>query len=147
MWLEKSSKEVVSLTPEEKALKKKKSLFNNFIKNTLRRASYRWSPRGEAEKAARIARGLYRCAICQGEFKRGEVELDHVEPVVPIKESWMDEEGNPDWNLYIRRLFCEKEGYQIICKRDHEVKTEHEDTMRAFFNEKRKSLDKKKKEE
>lgn len=137
----------MSLTPEEKALKKKKSLFNNFIKNTLRRASYRWSPRGEAERAARIARGLYRCAICEGEFKRSEVELDHVEPVVPIKEGWMDEEGNPDWNLYIRRLFCEKEGYQIICKTCHSSKTLIEDTLRAEYNEKRKLLDKKKKKE
>lgn len=136
------------MTPEEKEKKKRRSLFVNFIKNTLRRSSYRWSPRGEAEKAARISRGLYRCRVCEGEFARKDVELDHVEPVVPINVSWMDEDGNPDWNIFIRRLFCEKEGYQIICKRCHENKTAIEDTMRAHYNEERKNkLDKKKKEE
>lgn len=130
------------MSPEEKAAKKKQSMYVNFIKNTLRRASYRWSPRSEAEKASRVARGLYRCAICEGDFKRGEVELDHIEPVVPIKEGWLTEDGKPNWNLYIERLFCEKEGYQMICKLCHLAKTNIEDSMRAFYNEKRKTAEK-----
>lgn len=133
------------LTPEEKEAKRKKSAKNNFVKNTLRRASYRWPGRGEAEKASRIARGLYRCAMCQGEFKRPDVELDHVIPVVPIKESWLTSEGEPDWNLFISRLFCEADGYQMLCKMCHMAKTTEEDTMRAFYNAQRKELDKKNK--
>lgn len=130
------------MNEEEKAAKKKKSHFNNFVKNTLRRASYRWPARGEAEKAARISRGLYRCNMCAGEFQRKDVELDHVEPVVPIKEAWIDENGNADWNLYITRLFPDKEGYQIICKTCHFSKTSIEDTLRADYNALRKNEEK-----
>lgn len=133
-------------TPEEKAEKRKKSAKNNFIKNTLRRASYRWPGRGEAEKASRVARGLYRCAECHNDFKRADVQLDHIEPVVPIKEDWINEDGSPNWNLFIERLFCEKEGYQMLCTVCHDAKTTTEDTMRAFYNAQRKELDKKNKE-
>ena len=131
------------LTPEQKIAKRKKSQYLNFVKNTIRRASYRWPPRGEAEKAARVARGLYKCAHCENTFKRSEVELDHIEPVVPIKESWIMENGDPDWNLYIKRCFPDVDGYQMLCKTCHSAKTTNEDTMRAFYNAQRKEDDEK----
>ena len=126
------------MTDEEKAAKKKRSAFNNFIKNVLRRSSYRWPPRGEAEKASRVARGLYKCAMCEGIFKRGQVELDHWEPVVPVKEDWMLPDGTPNWNIFIPRLFCESSNYKMLCITCHETKTASEDAMRAFYNAKRK---------
>jgi len=131
----------MALTAAEKLAKKKKSEFFNFVKNTLRRASYRWKPRGEAEKLARVDRGLYKCAHCEGIFKRGEVELDHVDPVIAIKE------GFTNWDDFITRLFCDVDGYQMLCKGCHDAKTMIEDTLRAEYNAKRKELDKKEKEE
>lgn len=109
----------------------------NFVKNTLRRASYRWPPRDEAIRAARVARGFYKCSQCEIDtFKRHEVELDHVEPVIPIKD------GFTTWDEYIRRLFPNAEGYQVLCKTCHGAKTMIEDTLRAEYNHQRKETEK-----
>lgn len=122
---------------KEKQEKKAASQFMNFVKNTLRRASYRWPPRDEAIRMARVARGFYKCAQCSVDtFKRDEVELDHVEPVIPIKD------GFTTWDEYIRRLFPKAEGYQVLCKNCHSAKTMIEDTLRAQYNAERKKEEK-----
>jgi len=128
----------MALSDAEKAAKKKKSELFNFVKNTLRRASYRWKPRGDAERLSRVDRGLYKCANCQGIFKRHDVELDHVEPVIDIKN------GFTNWDDYITRLYADVDGYQMLCKGCHEAKTMIEDTLRAEYNAKRKAEAKKK---
>lgn len=99
-----------------------------FIIATLRRASYRWKPRTEALKAARLARNTYRCAMCQGTFTRKEVQLDHIEPVIDPKV------GFTTWDEYIARLYVAKEGFQVICKANcHKIKTELERAIKKQF--------------
>lgn len=128
---------------DEREKKKELSKFVNFIKNTLRRASYRWPGRNEALVAARVARGFYKCNICKGDtFKRTEVNLDHIDPVVPIEESWHLDDGSPDWNIFIKRLFVGPEGFQVICTNCHDAKTMIEDQLRADYNAQRKLLKK-----
>lgn len=119
-------------TEEEKALKKKETYKTNFIKNSLRRASYRWPARNEALKSARVERGLYRCAMCQLTFKRDQVQIDHIIPVIDIKE------GHTTWDKYIERLFCDQNGFQICCITCHDIKTSQEDKLRAVYNAERK---------
>lgn len=114
----------------------------SWVISTLRRASFRFQPRNEALVRARVDRGLYKCNICSEIFKRGDVQIDHIKPVIPLT-------GWDDWNGFIDRLFCDTEGFQIICTVCHDVKTTTEDTIRANNNAERKSkekLDKKKKE-
>lgn len=114
---------------DEKEAKKKRTQFMNFVKNTLRRASYRWPPRDEAIRLARVARGFYKCSHCEVDtFKRQDVELDHIEPVIPIKG------GFTTWDEYITRLFPQANGYQVLCKTCHGAKTMIEDTLRAEYN-------------
>ena len=128
------------MTDDEKAEKKKKSFFSNFVKNTLRRASYRWPPRDEAIRNARVARGFYKCSTCEIDtFKRHEVELDHIEPVIDIKN------GFTTWDDYIIKLFPDASHYQVLCKTCHSAKTSIEDTLRAEYNAGRKELDKEQK--
>lgn len=117
------------------------SQVNTFVKNTLRRASLRWPPRNEAIKAARIERGLYQCAMCKNGFKRDQVHLDHIYPVVSLSEGYVD------WNEYIARLLVKSEGFQVLCSTCHTYKTSVEDKTRAILNQQRKELDKKKKKE
>jgi len=110
------------------------SKFNSFIKNLLRQGSYKWSARTDALRKARISRGLYKCATCGiDRFKRGEVQLDHIDPVVSV------ENGFTTWDDYINRLFCDADGFQVICTTCHDAKTKIEDEMRTFHkNEKKK---------
>jgi len=98
-----------------------------YIISVLRRASYRFRSRTIAFGRARIKRGLYKCADCDGEFDRYDVQLDHIEPVVdPI-------DGFISWDIFIKRLFIEPEGYACLCKNCHSIKTWLEKQLREEF--------------
>lgn len=124
---------------EEK--KKKQINKKTWITAGLRRMSYRWTPRNEALKLARVERGLYKCAMCESSFKQNEVVIDHIEPVVSIKD------GFTNWEDFINRLFCDVEGFQILCYPCHDQKTNIEDSLRAEYNAERKRIEKEKKKE
>ena len=87
--------------------KPKRSNLKSFIINSLRRATYRWPPRGEALKWSRKEKGLYECAYCKEFFKNKEICLDHIIPVVDPKT------GFTTWDDYIEKMFPEKEGFQM----------------------------------
>ena len=135
---EKKNKEYVTFASGKKMTKK------TWIMAGLRRMSYRWPPKNEAERAARVDRGLYKCATCEGSFKAGEYAIDHITPLVSVKE------GYTTWDEVINNLFCDKEGFQILCHECHSLKTDLEDKMRAGYAAKRKEdaklLKKKKKD-
>jgi hypothetical protein len=112
----------------------KKKTFSKkaFIIASLRKASYRWSPRTAAFTAARVSRGLYCCNLCKGEFSNKEVALDHVNPVVdPV-------EGFTTWDEYIKRMFCEVDGFQVLCDTCHTSKTMTERELRKQYRKLRK---------
>jgi hypothetical protein len=95
--------------------------FNSFIKSGLRKLSQKWPPRFEIISNARVERGVY---ICAG-YKRPEhkvrykdgINVDHIKPIM---------KGNPTWNTIIKRMFCEKDGLQLLCKTCHNKKTKDE---------------------
>lgn len=132
---------------------KKKPKFNKktWLTSVLRRASYRWPYRNEALKLARVDRGLYKCNMCQGTFKQKETIIDHIKPVVPLEGFPMHPiTGNPDWTIFIERLYCDVEGFQILCNTCADAKTIIEDEMRKMYKnqqdtDNKKDVDKKKK--
>ena len=103
-----------------------------FAKTCLRSKSLIWPGRSEALKRARVGRGLYLCAECGESFSKKDVQLDHKEPVVSIKDGWT---GFDDW---ITRLFCPPEGFSVLCVTCHDSKTMMEDQMREFYRKERK---------
>ena len=111
-----------------------------FIIPQLRRATYRWAPRNQALVLARVGPNQYKCAMCGGIFKKDEIAIDHIEPVVSLQEGWVN------WHLYVTRMFPPVEGFQILCNEDHDSKTLQEDAVRAIFNAKRKAVKKAAKE-
>lgn len=101
----------------------------------------KWRPAGEALKRARIGRNQYRCAICQGIFKRKEVERDHCTPMIPLDKTTYE----TSLDEIAERLFVPIEGYQILCNVGesggcHGVKTCLENTMRAENKAKKEAL-------
>lgn len=121
------------LSDNEKEIQYQRDL-KRFIIPQLRRATYRWAPRNQALVRARVERGLYQCATCKEQFKKEEVDIDHIDPVVSVKEGWTD------WASYIIRMFPPVEGFQILCKQCHSSKCDLEDSIRAVFNAKRKAI-------
>lgn len=114
------------------------SKLKSFIINTLRRASFRWKPRGECKKAAKVKVGEYktgrdkfgyRCAICKEVYKSGEVQIDHKFAVIcPI-------EGFTGFDSFIERMFCNEENFQSLCDLCHNEKTGIEKDFRKRVRE------------
>lgn len=107
--------------------------FNSFVKSALRSASQRWPPKygclSEAyvetkvnTKTGRMAKH-YKCNRCLGAFPAKDVEVNHIVPVVPV-------DGFDSWDNVISRLFCEKDGLEVVCKPCHRSVTDEENKSR-----------------
>lgn len=109
--------------------------FHSFVKGGLRSISMRWPPKHEAKKRARVRRGVYRCAGYRrkshevpatlppspGNKKRINNSLiDHIIPVIDPNR------GFTTWDRLIKRLFCEEDGLQLLCRDCHLTKTKDE---------------------
>ncbi len=113
--------------------------FKSFIRGGLRSISMRWPPKNRVKVRARIARGVY---VCEG-WKRSSHEVsaslppkpgnkrrinnavvDHIQPVVDPRVGFVD------WNTLIKRLFCEEDGFQLLCHDCHSAKTADERKLR-----------------
>lgn len=105
-----------------------------FIVASLRRSSLWWVYRNLALKAARIERGLYKCACCGKVFPKKEIRLDHIIPVVRLS-------GFSGWEDYINRMFPKAEGFQVLCLGCNDQKTKEENLLRKL----KKNVDKSKK--
>ena len=101
-----------------------------FIKNTLRRASYRWPWRNLAASSARIERGVYQCQKCKQKVVNKDKKVDHVSPVVDPKK------GFQGWDMYARRLLVSIDGFQILCNTCHLEKTNEERLIRKAAKQK-----------
>lgn len=129
-------------------MSKKATNFRTWMTWQLRRISYLWPPRQQAFRDAQVSwndfkrrpgispakitrriRNFYRCALCQKVFPRKLVSADHIMPVVNPKKGWQG------WDEYIERLFCPVDGFQIICKDDHDEKTASERKVRQRYKE------------
>jgi 5-methylcytosine-specific restriction endonuclease McrA len=89
--------------------------------------SYRYPPRNEARKLARVDRGLYQCNHCKNSYPLKETVVDHVLPVVDVMT------GFTNWEDYIERMFPEDQSrWQILCTTCHNVKTTIEKEMRKM---------------
>ena len=89
----------------------------------------RWGPIAECLKAARVGRGEYLCSGCKetvpattkvGGRRTKNVHVDHIEPIVD------PDVGFVSYDVLIERMFCETEGFQILCKPCHNNKSSAE---------------------
>lgn len=68
----------------------------------------------------------YPCAECDKIHMGSNIQVDHLDPVVPLnipaKHACMNE--------IIKRLFCEKDNLQILCKDCHKIKSKEENKIR-----------------
>lgn len=98
-----------------------------FVIITLRRSSLRWYARQIVIKAARIERGLYKCAQCGRAVGPKEFNIDHINPVVDVRNNWTNYED------FIRRLLVKPEELQLLCTSPcHESKTAVENELRKI---------------
>ena len=90
-----------------------------FIRSALRSAFQKWGPKHTAKKEAKVAYNTYVCAHCDGWFGSSQVEVDHIEPAGSLK-CYDDLPG------FVERMFCEADGFQVLCRDCHQTKTNSE---------------------
>ncbi len=113
--------------------------FTSFIRGGLRSISMRWPPKNKVKQNARIQRGVYLCAGYKRENHEVPASLppkagnkrrinnavvDHISPVVDPKRGFVS------WDELIKRLFCEEDGFQLLCHECHSAKTADERKLR-----------------
>ena len=101
--------------------------FKSFIKSLLRAGTMRWAPKYDAIRAAFVKRGLnsttgrmaklHKCNICSRLFPQSLVKVDHINPVIDPHIGFVS------WDIYIQRMFCEVENFQVLCQKCHDFKT------------------------
>lgn len=97
--------------------------FRRFVISALRRA--KWPVKYEALNAACRGteinpktgrkRKIYACAACNGRFGAKDVQVDHI---VPVQAG-----GSKDWESVVERMFCELDGFQVLCSECHDSKS------------------------
>jgi hypothetical protein len=88
----------------------------------------------------------YRCACCGGLFSQKHVQVDHIEPVVPLHMS----EDELTYDDIVYRIFCDKSNLQVLCSIPaklnggkpscHRIKTNKENFMRDYIIKNKKKL-------
>lgn len=101
--------------------------FRDWMRNTLRRTFFRFWERTKTIQAARVTRGIYKCANCSALSKIKGMYIDHISPVVDPRVGFMG------WDTYIARLFCSADNLQLLCKLCHSHKTDKERLERKKF--------------
>lgn len=107
--------------------------YTSFVKSTLRSGSQRWPPKYTVladaftgskinPKSGRLAKH-YQCARCLQDFVAKDVQVNHKTPVVPVS-------GFDSWDGVVERMFCEKEGLEVVCIPCHKVITKQENEER-----------------
>ncbi len=99
------------------------SAFWSWVRSALRTRSMFWKPRQEILKENRRAnqssnkrlKWEFQCNFCKNWFAQKEIEVDHIIECGNFSKETAGE--------FIERLFCEKIGFQILCKNCHKTKT------------------------
>lgn len=105
-----------------------------FITSLLRSGFRKYPAKFEALKAAFTSKKLnkksgkqanhYRCNKCKKEFTSTNIQVDHINPVVDVKEGFIS------WDKFIERLFCDSSNLQVLCLSCHAKKTANEKRKR-----------------
>ena len=104
--------------------KSKKPDFFVWLRSGLRNLSRRHSPIYEALAASKQPyngsnprqRFAYQCAHCKLMWAAKEVSVDHILDCGSLMR-WEDVKG------FMERLFCGREGLQVLCSECHDIKT------------------------
>lgn len=103
------------------------SAFWGGLRSALRQKSRWWLPKAEAKKLARRKyvgknkrqKWEYLCANCKKWYMDKETQVDHIIPAGTLKCA-------NDLPEFVTKLFCEIQGFQVLCTECHNIKTQKE---------------------
>jgi 5-methylcytosine-specific restriction endonuclease McrA len=81
---------------------------------------------------------MYKCGKCDGSFPMKDVQVDHVEPVIPLHTPALD----MSTDVILSRLWCDKDNLMVLCKKCHDIKSKEENECRREFKKLKKEKSK-----
>jgi 5-methylcytosine-specific restriction endonuclease McrA len=127
----------------KKAKKKREWVLQAAVFSALRRIFRTYPPYREvldeakeeyyvnSKKGTKMRRVRFACNHCGNKYARKGIAIDHITPVVDLSGLAKQPDGEVDFNVYIKRLFCPKSNLQSLCKKCHAVKSASEGKVRA----------------
>jgi len=94
----------------------------SFIRSALRAAFMKWPAKQTARNKAKVLMddGMrWQCAACDELFLSKDVEVDHIVACGSLKKF-------DDLPGFVERMFCEAQGFMVLCKPCHQLKTNNE---------------------
>lgn len=118
---------------------RKPAPFQTWIVWQLRKISYRWPPRYQALKATKVGPNTYKCASCHKDYKKqGRKRVISVDHIIPVKDPTKPGAFQDDLLTcvcgvcdFLRKMFCDVLGLQVLCKECHDAKTNDEKGIRV----------------
>jgi len=119
-----------------------------FIMSALRRAQ--WPVKYKSISKAFVSHGinpttgrkckLHKCEECGEQFPAGQMQADHIQPVVPLDGVWGDTTSylGYNWNEVVQRLYAPLENFQALDRECHKKKSAEEKAIRAQFKREQK---------
>ena len=103
------------------------SRYFSFIRSALRQAWSRYPVKHQFLKSKQQpyigddnrTKYQYECEECHNIFKGKDVQVDHIEPAGSLLKY-------EDLPSFTKRLFCEADNLQLLCKECHKTKTAEE---------------------
>lgn len=120
--------------------------FQTWLVWQLRKISYRWPARYKVLRAAKVGVNTYKCAECNKAYKKvGRKRIISIDHILPVKDpakpnAFQDALASCPCGVcdYLRRMFCDEAGLQVLCKACHDAKTKGEMTVRKKNRRKKK---------
>ena len=113
------------ITPRERGLLKG-ALRRVFSRSELRRKVIDASIIKHSDPSRPKVKTWCLCTTCEILEAKSYMEVDHKDPVVPIKSTLED----MTWDEVVDRIWCEAGNLQPICKQCHKTKTKEEQKQR-----------------
>jgi len=104
---------------------RKASRYSSLYKDCLKKARNESSRFKKDGSLARRLRVEYKCNTCMNMFSQKDINVDHINPVVPLDKSIND----MTLGEYYRGCFTDV--LQVLCKPCHKLKTKEEGNMRS----------------
>lgn len=89
---------------------------------------------GYSDPKRKAVKFWVKCENCGKMEAKSNMEVDHIEPVVPVDSTLED----MSWTEVVERQWCDVKNLQPVCKPCHRKKTGEENKTRNAFRKKRK---------
>lgn len=109
------------------------AMFRSWVRSQLRKLSQKWKPLYSSKKNKRLEatdidrerwsdriKYVWECEECKDRVPDSLICVDHIVPCGSLRD--IEKDAGP----FLLRMLCEEDGFQMLCKKCHKVKTMEE---------------------